>query len=77
MANVIEGSDFQPVVKNKLFLALTHLDQDISEVRTNPLCYKTKKQSDPDTPNFHEAMIGPHAEEFKKAMDKELEGLIK
>ena len=77
MAHVIEDSYFQPVVKNKLFLALTHLDQDISSVRQNPLCYKTKKQNDPDTPNFHEAMTGPHTEEFKQAMDKELEGLIK
>ena len=33
-------------------------------------------QSDPDTPNFHQAMAGEHAEEIQKAMDSELEVLV-
>ena len=36
-----------------------------------------KKGSNPDLPNYREAMEGEHWEEFKKAMQKEVEQLEK
>ena len=35
----------------------------------------SKKGKNPDLPNHREAMEGPHREEFKKAMQKEIEAL--
>ena len=35
----------------------------------------SKKRNDPDLPSFQEAMAGPHREEFKKAMIKEIRSL--
>ena len=77
MAKTIDRSYFAEPTKARLFLSLSRLDEDIASIRNNPLCYKTKSKNDADLPNYHEAMTGEHSEEFKKAMDSELEGLIK
>ena len=39
--------------------------------------YKARKNYDPDTPNFGQAMRSQYAEEFKAAMQSEIESLIK
>jgi len=38
---------------------------------------RTKKDFDPDTPNWHEAMHGPEAEHYIDAMKKEISQLMK
>jgi hypothetical protein len=38
---------------------------------------KKRKSHDPDTPMLHEAMRGPHADEYKQVMTVEIAGLIK
>ena len=40
----------------------------------NPHLLKSS-QHDPDTPDFHEAMSGPHREEFVEAMENEIKEL--
>ena len=77
MATIIQESSFQETTKNKLYFALSSFDSDISATRQTPLCYKTKKVSDPDLPNYKEAMSGDYAQEFKHAMNQELESLVK
>ena len=42
---------------------------------SNPMALKAKKTKDPDLPSTREALAGPHAEHFWKAMDKEIESL--
>ena len=41
----------------------------------SPLALKAKASKDPDLPSLHESLTGPHAEEFWKAMDKEIASL--
>ncbi len=41
----------------------------------SPASYKSTKRNDPDMPSCREALSGPHAEEFWKAMDKEMASL--
>ena len=38
----------------------------------NPMAMKLKKVADPDLPMYHEAMAGPHSEEFTDAMQVEV-----
>ena len=40
-----------------------------------PRIMKAKKSKDPDLPSLRESLTGPHAEEFWKAMDKEIASL--
>jgi len=41
-----------------------------------PMAFKaTRKGRDPDTPDYKEAMTGPHRKEFEKAMIKEIKEL--
>ena len=40
-----------------------------------PSALKAKKTDDPDTPWIQEALSGPYADEFKRAMQKEIEEL--
>ena len=42
---------------------------------TDPFAFKAKKNKDPDLPSIREALSGEHAEEFWKAMDKEIASL--
>jgi hypothetical protein len=61
---------------------LTELHTDISDGTLDiidPRVYTAKKRKshDSDTPMLHEAMCGPHAEEYKQAMNVEMSGLIK
>ena len=51
---------------------------DISEPDLSLRAYKAaKKGKNPDLPNYREAMEGPHAVEFKQAMQLEIESLEK
>ena len=52
-------------------------DHEISVHNHLPKYFKSSKQYDPDTPNFHQAMSGEFSHKFKTAMDSELEGLTK
>ena len=40
-----------------------------------PAAFKAKKKYDPDTPSIFEALTGPHASDFRSAMDKEVKAL--
>jgi hypothetical protein len=61
---------------------LTEVHTDMNDVTLDiidPRVYTAKKRKshDPDTPMLHEAMHGPHAEEYKQAMKVEMSGLIR
>ena len=77
MARTIDESRFHKSTKDKLFAQLASFDTTIAEHNHSPLCYKTSQKSDPDLPTFREAMSGDNAPDFKKAMDLELEALVK
>ena len=47
------------------------------EALDNPMAFKAKMSKDPDLPSVQESLTGPHAEEFWKAMDKEIASLEK
>ena len=65
------------------FFLLTTLDpeegfMDMSIPDISLKAFKAaKKGRNPDLPNFREAVEGPHAEEFKKAIQKEISQLEK
>ena len=77
MAKTMDQSHLAEPTKACLFLTFSHLDEDIASILDNLSCCKTKTKNNADLPNHHEAMTGEHSEEFKKAMDSELEGLVK
>ena len=39
--------------------------------------FAASKNKDEDSPSYVEAMTGPHEEQFREAMNKEIEGLVK
>jgi hypothetical protein len=62
------------------YLAELHTDMNDGEVDIiDPRVYAAKKRKshDPDTPMLHEAMHGPHDDEYKQAMKIRIAGLIK
>ena len=50
---------------------------DHPKVFTEFYSLASKKNKDEDTPDFVQAMTGPHEEEFRDAMKEEIEGLAK
>ena len=59
------------------YLAELNTCYDSGEVNiVDPRVYAAKKWSDPDTPNFHQAMNGPHVDEYVEAMKKEVATLV-
>ena len=78
MAEIIEkGTGITEYNKPKLYKCLHQFDHEISVHNRLHKCFKSSKQYEPDTPNFHQAMSGEFSHKFKNAMDSELEGLTK
>jgi hypothetical protein len=62
---------------NVAYLADLHTDQDTGEVDiSDPRVYAAKRRSDPDMPNFHEAMKGENTAEYVVAVKIEVKGLL-
>ena len=59
------------------------VNQNVNAVFDHPKVFPefyslaSKKHKDEDIPDFAQAMTGPHEEEFREAMKKEIEGLVK
>ena len=55
-----------------------NFDNNISATHHQPLCFCTQyDKNDPDLPNYRDAMSGDYPSSFKKAMDDEIDGLVK